>query len=42
MVSVLKRFKTYGKQPGDLAKGEEATVFAPKYKPETKGKKKKS
>lgn len=42
MVSVLKRFKTYGKQPGDLAKGEEATVFAPRYKPETKGKKKKS
>ena len=40
MVSVLKRFKTYGKQPGDLAKGEETTVFAPKYKPEAKNKKK--
>ena len=42
MVSVLKRFKTYGKQASDLGKGEETTVFAPKYKPETKGKKKKS
>jgi L-fuculose-phosphate aldolase len=28
--SVLKRFKTYGKQPGDLAAGEDLTVFAPK------------
>ncbi len=28
MASVLKRFKTYGKQPGDLAKGETSTVTA--------------
>jgi L-fuculose-phosphate aldolase len=32
MVSVLKRFKTYGKQPGDLAKGEQPTVTAAKKK----------
>jgi L-fuculose-phosphate aldolase len=29
MTSVLKRFKTYGKQPHDLAKGEQSTVIAP-------------
>jgi L-fuculose-phosphate aldolase len=29
MTSVLKRFKTYGKQPHDLAKGEQSTVVAP-------------
>ena len=39
MVSVLKRFKTYGKQPGDLGKGETSTVFAPKLVA-TKNKKK--
>ena len=32
MTSVLKRFKTYGKQKSDLAKGETLTVFAPKWK----------
>ena len=30
MASVLKRFKTYGKQPHDLAKGEQPTVIAPR------------
>jgi L-fuculose-phosphate aldolase len=30
MVSVLKRFKTYGKQPSDLGKGEQPTVIAAK------------
>ena len=39
MVSVLKRFKTYGKQPGDLGKGETSTVFAPRLMA-AKGKKK--
>ena len=46
MVSVLKRFKSYGKQPGDLAKGEEPTVTAatrkaepPAAKPKKKNKK---
>ncbi len=33
MASVLKRFKTYGKQPQDLAKGEDAAVFAPRQLP---------
>ena len=32
MTSVLRRFKTYGKQKADLAKGETLTVFAPKLK----------
>jgi L-fuculose-phosphate aldolase len=43
MVSVLKRFKTYGKQPGDLAKDEQPTVIAAKKKtvvPHDKPKKK--
>jgi L-fuculose-phosphate aldolase len=39
MVSVLKRFKTYGKQPEDLARGETSTVLAPRFMP-TKNKKK--
>jgi len=39
MVSVLKRFKTYGKQPGDLGIGEATAVFAPKLMA-TKSKKK--
>jgi L-fuculose-phosphate aldolase len=30
MTSVLKRFKTYGKQPHDLAEGEQSTVIAPR------------
>lgn len=34
MASVLKRFKTYGKQPGDLATGEQPTVIAPRQKTE--------
>lgn len=42
MVSVLKRFKTYGKQPGDLGKGETSTVFAPKLMPKMNKKKDKS
>ena len=42
MVSVLKRFKTYGKQPGDLGKGETPTVFAPKLMPKMNKKKDKS
>ena len=42
MVSVLKRFKTYGKQPGDLEKGETSTVFAPKLMPKMNKKKDKS
>ena len=42
MVSVLKRFKTYGKQPGDLGKGETSTVFAPKLMPKMRKKKDKS
>jgi L-fuculose-phosphate aldolase len=42
MTSVLKRFKTYGKQPGDLAKGEQPTVIAAKHKvPVTQDKPKK-
>ena len=41
MTSVLKRFKTYGKQPQDLAKGEDAAVFAPRQLPaKAKSKKK--
>ena len=40
MVSVLKRFKTYGKQPDDLAKGETSTVFAPRFDARQKNKKK--
>ena len=32
MTSVLRRFKTYGKQKADLEKGETLTVFAPKLK----------
>lgn len=39
MASVLKRFKTYGKQPEDLVKGETSTVMAPRFIP-TKNKKK--
>jgi L-fuculose-phosphate aldolase len=39
MVSVLKRFKTYGKQPEDLARGETSTVLAPRFI-STKNKKK--
>ena len=39
MVSVLRRFKTYGKQPEDLARGETSTVLAPRFIP-TKNKKK--
>jgi len=39
MVSVLRRFKTYGKQPEDLASGETSTVLAPRFVP-TKSKKK--
>jgi L-fuculose-phosphate aldolase len=39
MVSVLRRFKTYGKQPEDLARGEISAVFAPRFIP-TKNKKK--
>jgi L-fuculose-phosphate aldolase len=42
MVSVLKRFKTYGKQPSDLGKGETSTVFAPKLMPKMNKKKDKS
>ncbi len=42
MVSVLKRFKTYAKQPGDLGKGETSTVFAPKLMPKMNKKKDKS
>jgi hypothetical protein len=36
---VLKRFKTYGKQPEDLARGETSTVLAPRFI-STKNKKK--
>jgi L-fuculose-phosphate aldolase len=42
MTSVLKRFKTYGKQPQDLAKGEDAAVFAPRQLPAKVKKKNKS
>jgi L-fuculose-phosphate aldolase len=42
MVSVLKRFKTYGKQPEDLARGETSTVFAPRFIPAKSKKKGKS
>jgi len=43
MRSVLKRFKSYGKQPGDLAKDEEPTVTAARLmieKPDDKAKRK--
>ena len=42
MVSVLKRFKSYGKQPQDLAKGESLTVYAPRRLPDKPKKKNKS
>ena len=42
MVSVLRRFKTYGKQPEDLARGEISTVFAPRFVPTRNKKKDKS
>jgi L-fuculose-phosphate aldolase len=41
MTSVLKRFKTYGKQPEDLAKGEQPTVIAAKHKATSEDKPKK-
>ncbi|MGH8766668.1 MAG: class II aldolase/adducin family protein [Burkholderiales bacterium] len=40
MVSVLKRFKSYGKQPQDLAKGDALSVYAPRLLPPIKAKKK--
>jgi hypothetical protein len=33
MVSVLKRFKTYGRHSGDLAKDELSAVLAPRLLP---------
>ena len=42
MVSVLKRFKTYGKQPEDLAKGDVSAVLAPRLLPAKSKKKGKS
>jgi len=39
MASVLKRFKTYGKQPGELAKNDESAVIAPVRRDEPVGKK---
>lgn len=42
MVSVLRRFKTYGKQPEDLARGETSTVLAPRFIPAKSKKKGKS
>ena len=42
MVSVLRRFKTYGKQPEDLARGETSAVFAPRFVPAKSKKKGKS
>ncbi len=41
MTSVLKRFKTYGKQPEDLAMGEQPTVIAAKHKATSEDKPKK-
>jgi L-fuculose-phosphate aldolase len=35
MTSVLKRFKSYGKQPTDMEKESDPAVFAPKKKAET-------
>jgi L-fuculose-phosphate aldolase len=42
MKTVLARFKSYGKQPGDLAKGESHSVLAPTRRdaPKSDGKKK--
>ena len=42
MVSVLRRFKTYGKQPEDLARGETSAVLAPRFVPAKSKKKGKS
>jgi hypothetical protein len=42
MTSVLKRFKTYGKQASDLAKGEVSAVLAPRLLPPKSKKKGKS
>ncbi len=39
MAGVLRRFKTYGKQPKEIARGEDAAVLAPRQLP-AKGKKK--
>ena len=41
MTTVLARFKTYGKQPGELGKNEAHAVFAPKRRDEPKKSKKK-
>jgi L-fuculose-phosphate aldolase len=42
MASVLKRFKSYGKQAGDVAKGEMPAVLAPRLMPAKNKKKGKS
>ena len=42
MVSVLKRFKSYGKQPQDMAKGDAPSVYAPRRLPDKPKKKNKS
>lgn len=39
MTSVLKRFKTYGKQPGELGKEEATAVIAPTRRDKPAGKK---
>jgi L-fuculose-phosphate aldolase len=40
MTTVLARFKTYGKQPGELVKSDAHAVFAPARRDERKAKKK--
>jgi L-fuculose-phosphate aldolase len=42
MTTVLARFKTYGKQPEDLAKGDALSVIGPERRDEPKKSKKKS
>jgi L-fuculose-phosphate aldolase len=42
MTSVLKRFKTYGKQAGDMVKGDAPAVLAPRLLPSKSKKKGKS